>query len=274
MPRPHRIFKITVVVFIVAQYTDSALRKERITALQIRFCDHNDLLLFRKIERCEQTSDSGSYDHYIRFHFHLCLQHLFCLQPFMRRTEAFIIDKLLFRNLLRNIMCQIPIRNKENMLIGKRLHNLNRICRSHADIRILLQLCRGIDVAHHCQILIFLPHFLNRLSICHMRHRTVRIHIRHQNCFFRIQHLGTFTHKRNSTEHDRLLLKSDSHLAEIERISDMIRYFLHFRPHIIVRQNDRIFPFLIPVFLLLMSCLSPFTLYGIVLLFCSVKCFL
>ena len=91
MPRPHRIFKITVVVIIVAQYTDSALRKERITALQICLRNHDDLFLFRKIERCEQTSDSGSYDHYIRFHFHLRILRLFRqLQHSFQRSSRFL----------------------------------------------------------------------------------------------------------------------------------------------------------------------------------------
>ena len=111
----------------------------------------------------------------------LCLyiRNIFRLNTLMCRAKSIIINKILLRYLTCNIVSQITVRDKENILLWQFLYNLNCICGSNTNIRILLKCCSRIDVTYYCKIIVFRTDLLYRLDFCHMRHRTIRIHIRH-----------------------------------------------------------------------------------------------
>ena len=151
---------------------------------------------------------------------------------------------MLFRYKSCNIMCQVAIRDKENIFIRKVLYDLYCICRSNAYIRMTFQFCSWINITDYRKIIILRTHFLDRFRGCHMCHRAICCHIWHQNRLFRVQDLGTLTHKGNSAKYNRLFFQAYCHLAQIKGISYVIRYLLDLRSYIIMSQDHRIFFFL------------------------------
>ena len=83
----------------------------------------------------------------------LCLyiRNIFRLNTLMCRAKSVIINKILLRYLTGNIVSQITVRDKENILLWQFLYNLNCICGSNTNIRILLKCCSRIDVTYYCK---------------------------------------------------------------------------------------------------------------------------
>ena len=63
-----------------------------------------------------------------------CFQNFLHTHLFMNGTEAFIENKILFRNLGSYMPRQVPVRNKKDIFIWKRLYNLHSICRRYTYI--------------------------------------------------------------------------------------------------------------------------------------------
>lgn len=68
MTGAHGIFKICVVVGFVFEHAYSALREERVAALEVGFCDNRYLHFARKPERAVETAYAASDDQNIGFH--------------------------------------------------------------------------------------------------------------------------------------------------------------------------------------------------------------
>ena len=66
----HCIFKVTVIVILIMEYTNSSLCQKRITTLQICLCDHNYFFISWQIQRTEQSCNSCSYDYNICIYSH------------------------------------------------------------------------------------------------------------------------------------------------------------------------------------------------------------
>ena len=111
------------------------------------------------------------------FGFRMCsfqCNYLLRLNLRMDWTATVVQNDVFFRNLLRNEPAKVTVWYKENILVWKCLHNLYGIGGCDTHVALGLQFSGRVNVAHHCQILIFCPHFGYLSWLHHMSHRAVR----------------------------------------------------------------------------------------------------
>ena len=133
----------------------------------------------------------------------------------MYMAEPVVEDKMLLRYLFRYKMRQIVIRNKIDIFIRKRLHNLQCVRRCHADIRVGFQFCGRIDIADNRHFRIFPAYFLDLLDFRHMCHRTIRSIVCHIDVLFGIQKLCALPHKGDTAKQNILLFYCRCNLCKI-----------------------------------------------------------
>ena len=158
----------------------------------------------------------------------------------MDRAAAFYQHHMLFRYLAGHVPAQILIRYEKDVLVWQVPYNLYRIGRCDAHIGPGLDFGCGIDVTDHCKAGIFFSVLLHFLLGYHVGHGAVCLGVGHQDHLVGTQELSAFAHKGDSAEHKRSVFKTGRHLAQIERISYVIRQFLYLGIHIIMGQDDGI----------------------------------
>ena len=84
----------------------------------------------------------------------LDLLHISRIDRIVARAETVVEDKMLIRDLCRNVVTQILVGRKENMLIRQLPDDLDGIRRSNTYIGYGLDSCRRVDVADDGQVII------------------------------------------------------------------------------------------------------------------------
>ena len=77
MSRPHGILKIGIIIVLIMQHTDASLCQHGITALQIFFGQHQNLLVSSKTQRRIQPCHSAACNHYVIVHISHLIYSLF-----------------------------------------------------------------------------------------------------------------------------------------------------------------------------------------------------
>ena len=158
-------------------------------------------------------------------------------------TEALIDDKMLIRHLSRNVMAQVLIGRKEDVLLGQLLHDLDGIGRRDADVGRRLDRCRRIDVTDDGQIVVLGAGLFDRRRVGHVGHRTGRRRIGHEDLLLRIEHLGALNHKIDASKDDDFGIRFDSLLGQTKRIADEVSIGLDLIGHIIMSEDNGLFSF-------------------------------
>ena len=151
---------------------------------------------------------------------------------------------MLIRDLCRNVVTQILVGRKENMLIRQLPDDLDGIGRSNTYIGYGLDSCRRVDIADDSQVIILGTDLFNRLHIGHMGHGAAGRRIRHEDFLLRVQHLGTFAHEIDTGKDNDLGIRFNRLLGQTKRIADKIGIFLHFIRNIIMSKDNRLLLFL------------------------------
>ena len=158
----------------------------------------------------------------------------------MDRAAAVYRHHMLFRHLAGHVPSQVLIRYEKDVPVWQVSYNLDRIGRCDAHIGPGLDFGSGIDVTDHCKVRIF-PSVLFHFLLCyHVGHGTVCLCVGHQDHLVRTQELSAFSHEGDTAEHHGSAVKAGRNLAQIERISYVIRHFLYLGIHIVMGQDDRV----------------------------------
>ena len=159
----------------------------------------------------------------------------------MARAVAVVEDDVLLRHLLGYEASQVLVGNEQNMLLRQLGHDLNGVGAGDAHVAPALDLDRGVDVAHHGQVVAVLgARRVDRLALDHVRHGAVRARLGQQHGLGGVEQLGALAHKLHAAQHDGLLRQALGELGQVEAVADVISHGLHLGRHVIVRQDHRV----------------------------------
>ena len=159
----------------------------------------------------------------------------------MTRAVAVVEDDVLLGHLLGHKAAQVLVGNEQDVLLRQLGDNLDGVRAGNAHVTPALDLDRGVDVAHHGQVVAVLgARRVDRLALDHVRHGAVRARLGQQHGLGGIEQLGALAHKLHAAQHDSLLRQTLGKLCQVEAVADVIGHSLHLGRHVIVRQDHRV----------------------------------
>ena len=170
---------------------------------------------------------------------------LFRSDLLMDVAEAIPRDDVLVRDLLRDVVREIAIRNEEDVLALQRPHDLRSVRRCHDDVGQGFHRGGRVDVAHDREIGMFFAKLFDLQREIFGRRRVRELaagqQVRQKHGSRRIDDLRRLGHEVNAREFDDVsVLDIRRHQGQFERVPDEVRDFQDLRSIVVVGDDHRV----------------------------------
>ena len=161
----------------------------------------------------------------------------------MDDAVAFPGEDLLLRE-PGNIEGEVPVRDKDHLVLIEGLHHLHRVCRGAADIALRLHLRGGIHIGNHGGIGRAVPEQPNLARRDHLCHGAAGIGSREDDLLFRREDGRGLGHEVHAAEDDDLAVHGGSGPGELQGVPHEVGDLLD-RPNLVVVGQDDGIPLLL-----------------------------
>ena len=155
-------------------------------------------------------------------------------------AEAFAEIELLFGKLRRDIMPEVFVGDKVDVLLFQTGDHLDGIGARDDDVGERFEARRGIDVGDDGEIFDTPAHMYDLLLRRHVRHGAVRRRDGLVDLLFGTEDLGALPHERDAAKDDDGLVACDRLLCQGEAVAHKVCRRLHGVGCIVVRKDERV----------------------------------